>query len=93
MKTRLRTRHSEAPTKWLPASAKEAGADGHLAGRLGEENNTADALPAVEESVVDIAGADSFPASDPPCWTLGREAVPRFSSQPARSSGQQSSVR
>ena len=25
------------------------------------------------DNLIDIVGADSFPASDPPCWVLGRD--------------------
>jgi hypothetical protein len=27
----------------------------------------------ISEEMTDATLADSFPASDPPCWTLGRE--------------------
>ncbi|HXG20720.1 MAG TPA: hypothetical protein VNN62_16800 [Methylomirabilota bacterium] len=29
------------------------------------------------EALIDMTLADTFPASDPPCWTLGREPHPR----------------
>jgi hypothetical protein len=30
----------------------------------------------LSEEMIDTTLADSFPASDPPCWTLGRERQP-----------------
>jgi hypothetical protein len=31
---------------------------------------------AISEEMIDQTLADSFPASDPPAWTLGRERAP-----------------
>jgi hypothetical protein len=41
------------------------------------------------EALIDATLADTFPASDPPCWTLGREPHPRSQlTTPALKAGQ-----
>jgi len=37
---------------------------------------TTDAVDENLEALIDMTLADTFPASDPPCWTLGREPRP-----------------
>jgi len=42
---------------------------------------TTDAVDENLEALIDMTLADTFPASDPPCWTLGRD--PRESHPPS----------
>lgn len=37
---------------------------------------TTDSADDALEVLIDATLADTFPASDPPCWTLGREPRP-----------------
>jgi hypothetical protein len=45
-----------------------------------------DAVDENLEALIDMTLADTFPASDPPCWTLGREPGPlsRLTTNPAK---------
>jgi hypothetical protein len=50
---------------------------------------TTDATDEMLEALIDATLADTFPASDPPCWTLGREPHPRSQlTAPAPKAGQ-----
>lgn len=41
------------------------------------DSNAASRNEEMSEVAIDMTLADSFPASDPPCWTLGMEKGPR----------------
>ncbi|HEY4000189.1 MAG TPA: hypothetical protein VGO93_15050, partial [Candidatus Xenobia bacterium] len=44
---------------------------------IGEREVDENRRPAWDDFLADEAGIESFPASDPPSWTLGRRIVPR----------------
>jgi ketosteroid isomerase-like protein len=63
--------------------------------RREEASRTGSPVPAQEgtacepEQLIDIALVDSFPASDPPVWTLGREEQPQWEKGGGPAAGQQ----
>jgi hypothetical protein len=42
-------------------------------------------IKTLSEAMIDMTLADSFPASDPPSWTLGRDVQPGLSAEVASS--------
>ena len=58
---------------WRAAAAALAAAGIAALARMAFRDRDAGAAPAEEIDLIEQAGLESFPASDPPGWTLGEE--------------------
>lgn len=73
--TKLKTRNTfpEVWTRWLPEDRELTSRKPLMAPDPLPALPPAEAERATQWDLVDVTSADSFPASDPPCWTLGRD--------------------